>query len=78
MDVSLLAVIAFSLFLGFCLIRMKVFAVLVAIAILMVGSFLYDLSHDAPLTHSLLASIVEAVFLPAGYLAGQMVRSSRN
>lgn len=66
-----------SVLLGLCLARYNVLAVLIAIAVVIGGSLIFDVVRDAPLTHSLLAVATGAVFVPVGYLVGQLLRPSR-
>lgn len=72
----MLYLIVLGVVLGLCLTRYNVFAVLVAIAVVAGGSLIYGIVGDAPLAHSLLAGVIGAVFVPAGYLIGQLLRPS--
>jgi len=73
----LLILLLLSVIVGLCLTGYNVFAVLIAIAVVVTGSLIYDIVNDAPLTHSVLAGAIGAVFVPAGYLVGQLLRPSR-
>jgi hypothetical protein len=65
-----------SAIVGVCLTRYNVFAVLIAIAVVVAGALIYDIVDDAPLTHSLVAGAIGAIFVPVGYLVGQLLRPS--
>jgi hypothetical protein len=73
----LLYLIVLGVVLGLCLTRYNVFAVLIAIAVVAGGSLIYGMVTGAQLTHALLAGVIGAVFVPAGYLAGHLLRPSR-
>jgi hypothetical protein len=73
----LLILMILSLLVGLCLARYNVLAVLIAIAVVAAGAVILDVAQDAPLTHSLLAGAMTAIFLPVGYLVGQLLRPSR-
>ena len=73
----MLTLLILSVIVGLCLTRYNVFAVLMAIAVLLAGSLIEDIVNDTPLAHSLLAGAVGAVFVPVGYLVGQLLRPSR-
>lgn len=77
MGASLLTLMVLSVALGLCLARFTVLAVLVAAAALIIGTFVHDMVRHLPITHSLLASIIVVLFLPASYLVVQLVRPSR-
>ena len=73
----MLARIVLSVLLGLCLARYNVLAMLIAIALVVAGSAILDVVDDAPLIHSVLAGAIVIVFLPVGYLIGQLLRASQ-
>ncbi len=60
--------------LGFLLAPLNVFAALAASAICAAGAFLYGITDDFSLGHSLLIGLGSAFALQAGYLAGLVLR----
>ena len=70
---ALIIVIIVSLVLGFLLARFNVFAALVATALCAVSSFIYAVTRDLTLAHSLLTSFATALVLQVGYLFGQFL-----
>jgi hypothetical protein len=67
------ALVVASLVLGLFLARFNVFAALVATAICVIGSFIYDMTSGLTLAHFQLASLAPAFVLQVGYLVGQFL-----
>jgi hypothetical protein len=74
---SVFALMIVSFILGVYLARFNILAATAATIVCAAVSLLYDLSREATLMHSLLASVGTACALQVGYLVGQLLRLPR-
>jgi Na+-transporting NADH:ubiquinone oxidoreductase subunit NqrE len=71
--IVLLAALALGLYLA----RFSVFAVLIATTCSAAAAFIFNITQDSTLPHSVLVALVTAFVLQVGYLLGQVLRPSR-